>query len=75
MYGKQTKSHIDTGKSLQCQKKLITKICYRLARLVLDIIFYYTGPSLSAQSIERQVNYCIDCHFKQNDSCSKGLNR
>jgi NADPH-dependent glutamate synthase beta subunit-like oxidoreductase len=35
--------------------------------------YQYTGLTLSQVEVERQVNYCIDCHVKQNDSCSTGM--
>ncbi|MEC7030625.1 MAG: FAD-dependent oxidoreductase [Pseudomonadota bacterium] len=35
--------------------------------------YRYTGATRPQIEIERQIHYCIDCHLKQNDSCSKGM--
>lgn len=33
----------------------------------------WIGPTLSQKEIQYHIRYCIDCHTKENDSCSKGF--
>ena len=35
--------------------------------------YQYVGSTISEAEVISNTNYCIDCHFKDNDSCSKGL--
>ncbi|MCP8352080.1 FAD-dependent oxidoreductase [Candidatus Synchoanobacter obligatus] len=54
-------------------KKMVFEHLVTVKSPVLRTDYTFTGATLDAGKIERQVNYCIDCHFKDNDSCSKGL--
>jgi|GEM_PF-3569870 len=37
------------------------------------LTYDWIGPSLGKMEVIKQSHYCIDCHIKDNDSCSKGF--